>query len=248
MSAAQRNKVLVVGIYLSDKENHAVAISDALSSAGAWQVDLRWGAVGDSAPPDPLKSSTRMVSTQRIAKFEFLNRLLAEVDLDDYEYLLVTDDDIEFPSGFLDAYLEIVARHGFHLAQPARTHRSYIDHYFVAQLMGVEARRTRFVEIGPLFSLHRDLFPLLLPFDERAPMGWGLDFVWPKQIEDAGLTLGIVDQTPVTHALRKPVEFYDYGDTNARMQEFLEQCPHLTAEERFVALQTWPTSPLKADR
>lgn len=248
MSTPERKKVLVAGIYLPDRENHALAISDELSSSAHWQVDLRWGAVGSSPPPEELRARTRIVSPAPVPKFELLNRLLAEAPLDDYEHLVITDDDIELPPGFLDDYLDVVTRRRFHLAQPARTHRSYVDHHFVAQLVGVEARRTRFVEIGPLFSLHRDAFPVLLPFEEAAPMGWGLDFVWPTQIENAGLTLGIVDATPVTHALRKPVAFYDYDETNAGMQQFLQDQPHLSAEHSFLSLETWPAPAANTDR
>ena len=248
MNTLQRKKVLVAGIYLPDEENHAIAITDELSSSTNWQVDLCWGAVGSNPPPVELKAITRVVSPKRVSKFKLLNRLLADARLDDYEHLVITDDDIELPPGFLDDYLDVVTRRHFHLAQPARTHRSYIDHYFVAQLVGVEARRTRFVEIGPLFSLHRDAFPLLVPFDEAAPMGWGLDFVWPKQIENAGLTLGIVDATPITHSLRKPVAYYDYDETNTGMQQFLRDRPHLSAEDRFLSLETWPAPPANTDR
>ena len=248
MNAPKRKRVLVAGIYLPDRENHALAISDELSSSADWQVDLCWGAVGSRPPPEELRARTHIISPQRVSKFELLNRLLAEAPLDDYEYLMITDDDIELPAGFVDDYLDVVTRRRFHLAQPARTHRSYIDHHFVAQLVGVEARRTRFVEIGPLFSLQRDAFPVLLPFDEAAPMGWGLDCVWPTLIESAGLTLGIVDATPVTHALRKPVALYDYDETNASMQQFLQDQPHLSAEDRFLSLETWPAPAAKTDR
>lgn len=235
-------RVLVAGIYLSDRDNHAAAISRELHSSAHWQVDLCWGAVGHGPLPDVLRAATRFVSPEPVSKFELINRLLTQATLDDYEHLVVVDDDIELPAGFLDDYLDVLTRRCLHLAQPARTHRSFIDHHFVAQLVGVEARRTRFVEIGPLFSIHRDAFPVLLPFDEAAPMGWGLDFVWPLQIENAGLRLGIVDKTPVTHRLRKPVAYYDYADTGGRMQQFLQNQPHLTAEQCFLSLQTWPAS------
>ena len=83
------------------------------------------------------------------------------------------DDDILIPDDFVDRYLEIVANRGFALSQPARTHTSYIDHYFVAQLIGLESRQTNFVEIGPLFVVHCSAYSFILPFDERPPMGWG---------------------------------------------------------------------------
>ena len=43
MNTLQRKKILLAGIYLSDKENHAIAVTDELSSSTNWQADLCWG-------------------------------------------------------------------------------------------------------------------------------------------------------------------------------------------------------------
>lgn len=245
---ATDRRVLILGIYLPGIANHAATLSRELLGAHDWEVDLRWASVGASmasAPIDPeLKALTRLHSPERAPKFVLLNRLLAEVEIERYRYLLVVDDDIELPPGFLDRFLAIQEARDFTLAQPARTHDSYTDHQFVNQLMGVESRCTHFVEIGPLFSLRRDGFASLLPFDEAAPMGWGLDFVWPVILERHGQRLGIVDATPVRHALRKPVSTYDYTETQTAMLSFLSSHPHLTLPEACIAGQTYPlTSP-----
>jgi glycosyltransferase involved in cell wall biosynthesis len=237
-------RVLILGIYLPGIANHAATLSRELLGARDWEVDLRWASVGAcsaSAPLDPeLEALTRWHSRERVPKFVLLNRLLAEIEIERYRYLLVVDDDIELPPGFLDRFLAIQEVRDFTLAQPARTHDSYTDHQFVNQLMGVESRCTRFVEIGPLFSLRRDGFASLLPFDEDAPMGWGLDFVWPVVLEHHGRRLGIVDATPVRHALRKPVSTYDYTETQTAMQVFLARRSHLTLSEACIAGQTYP--------
>ncbi|MTW21269.1 glycosyltransferase [Allochromatium palmeri] len=241
-------RVLILGIYLPEIANHAATLSRELLGSHDWEVDLRWASVSVStstsksnAPTDPeLEALTRLHSPERVPKFELLNRLLAEVEIERYRYLLVVDDDIELPPGFLDRFLAIQETRDFTLAQPARTHDSYTDHQFVNQLLGVESRRTRFVEIGPLFSLRRDGFASLLPFDEDAPMGWGLDFVWPVVLERHNQRLGIVDATPMRHALRKPVSTYDYTQTQTAMQAFLDRQPHLTLSEACIAGQTYP--------
>ena len=132
-----------------------------------------------------------------------------------------------------------MSTHGFALAQPARTHASYIDHPFVEQLTGIDARWTRFVEIGPVFSMRRDAAELMVPFDENSPMGWGYDFVWPVLLETAGLRLGIVDATPVGHTMRRPLAHYDYEPTRARMDEYLTRRPHLTPGEAFVIVESY---------
>ena len=237
-------RVLVLGIYLPGVANHAAALSRQLLSARNWTVDLHWASVGqavDGASADPeLAALTRLHSPQPVPKFELLNRLLRDIDRDDYRYLIVVDDDIELPEGFLDDFLAIQEARDFTLAQPARTHDSFTDHHFVNQLSGVESRSTRFVEIGPVVSLRRDGYPLLLPFDEDAPMGWGLDFVWPVILEQHQRRLGIVDVTPVRHALRKPVSTYDYSSTESAMQAFLARQPHLTLSEACIVTRTYP--------
>ena len=243
MSDPKDNRVLVLGVYLPSVPNHAARISADLLAGNQWQVDLRWAAGGEGDIPDGLGELTVLRMIERMPKFGILNRLLAEIDLAPYRFLVVVDDDIELESGFLDRFLASQTAHDLTLAQPARTHDSYIDHYFVAQLLGVEARQTRFVEIGPVFSLRRDGFARLLPFDEEAPMGWGLDFVWPVQLDSDGCRLGIIDASPVRHALRKPVTTYDYRETSAAMARFLSDREHLSHAAAFVALETYPIRP-----
>src|SRR5207248_3190265 len=84
--------------------------------------------------------------------------------------LVLVDDDLGLPRGFLDGLIGWQRALGWALAQPARTARSFVDHRIVQQQPGVAARRTRFVEIGPVVSIHRSAFELLLPFDLASPM------------------------------------------------------------------------------
>lgn len=238
--SAINSSVLCIGVYLGDKAHYAVEITEDLLTTTDWNVDLRWALLGEASPPASLVASTVIQQRQRLEKSIILNQLLSTVNLDDYEYVIVTDDDISLPALFLDTFLAIVKRRGYALSQPARTHSSFIDHYFVAQLLGIESRLTNFVEIGPLFCAHRSCFHLLFPFDEQAPMGWGLDFVWPVLMARANLAMGIVDQTPIMHSLRKPVSFYNHDETEVRMKAYFDARPHLTYEESFRIYQSFP--------
>lgn len=234
-----QGKVLIVGVYLSESENRAIEVAGELARSRTWQVEQRWIALGKGPIPAPLAPVTVAREEARTPKFVLVNRLLREVSLEGYAFVLVCDDDIALPEGFLDRYLERVARHDLALAQPARGHGSYVDHFLVEQLDGLAARTTRFVEIGPLFSMRRDAIPLLTPFDEASPMGWGYDFVWPVVLEGAGLRMGIVDATPVMHDLRKPTAHYDWGEAATAMQRYLEARPHLTSAEAFSILEAY---------
>jgi hypothetical protein len=232
-------RVLVVGVYLADHENTAEHVATELGRSSRWSVEQRWVALGRSPPPPALAGLTVRQLTARTPKFSLVNEVLRASELAAYEYILVTDDDIELPGGFLDGYLERVGRHELALAQPARTHDSYIDHALVEQLDGLDARWTRFVEIGPLFSVHRTAVPLLLPFDEDSPMGWGYDYVWPVVLEQAGLRLGIVDALPIAHRMRKPVANYDYTSADRTQQAFLAKRPHLTKAEAYSIVEAY---------
>jgi len=230
-------KVLVTGVALSDKPNNAASIMDGLASSQNWQLDQKWHVIGESVLPrtEHIVSS----SMEKEEKYKILNRIIQEVNLGAYEYLFVIDDDIEIPPHFVDQYLQVVGRRHYALSQPARTHASYIDHFFVSQLLGIESRQTRFVEIGPVTCIHNSAYHLLLPFDLRAPMGWGLDFHWPTILTQHNLKMGIIDQIPIEHSLRKPVTNYNYQDTESGMQSFLEQVPHMNHHEAFTAIETY---------
>ncbi len=235
----KRKPVLIIGIYLTDRDNNANQIVTELSSSRDWNVEQIWIALGQNKPPVELESVTCHHQAELAPKFTLLNGILNQVNLSDYEYLMVCDDDIELPDQFLDDYLALVGRYNFAIAQPARTNDSYIDHEFVGQLHGIKARRTRFVEIGPVFSFHKSAFSTCLPFDESSPMGWGYDLVWPHLADKNGLDMGIVDATPVAHKMRPPVSLYSYKKADSVMQEFLSQRAHLTLASACYILESY---------
>lgn len=232
-------RVLVAGIYLADKENLAPQIARELSASSTWQVEQRWVSLGKNKPHPDMAPLTVQAADIPSPKFSLLNQVLCRVNLRDFEYVIVTDDDIQLPTGFTDSYLAMNSRYDFAVSQPARTHDSYIDHHFVEQLDGIDARQTRFVEIGPLFSLHRSAFDHFLPFDETSPMGWGNDFVWPVLAERHRLKMGIIDAVPVAHNLRKPVAYYDHGASADAMSRYLAERPHLSKKEAFYILESY---------
>ena len=55
MNPASRGRLLVVGIYLLDVDNHAEAITAALQSSQLWDVDVRWVALGSRPVPESLR-------------------------------------------------------------------------------------------------------------------------------------------------------------------------------------------------
>ena len=235
-----RGSVLVAGVYLADKKNTAEHLVKQFKRSKQWQVTQKWAAIGKTAPSGRVAGVTVLQVKEGLLKYEMINRLLAGEQLDGYDFVIISDDDITLPPDFLDNFLDLQLRHNFALAQPARTHQSYIDHVFVERLDGITARRTLFNEIGPLNSFRRDAFRLLFPFDVSiTPMGWGYDFVWPLLMEQNSLKVGIIDATPVDHSLRKPVSYYRHEEARRQMEDYLSRTPHYSREEAFTILESF---------
>lgn len=232
-----RPRVLCAGIYLAHRENTAEHISRVFSDSQCVDVVQRWIGltVGQEGRTDI--PGTVAVVSDATPKLALLNRLLTDVT--EFDWIVLCDDDIEVSKGFVDALVGMAQRFEFALCQPARTHDSYVDHCFVARLSGLLARRTRFVEIGPVVCVRSDAASLLFPFDENCGMGWGLDFVWPVVIEGAGLRMGIIDSVPVAHRIRKSTTNYVHEIAHREMASTLAANKHLTHQEAFQIVESF---------
>jgi hypothetical protein len=226
---------------LCGQANNAADEIAVLRASRRVELDQRWVALG-GPPPPRLSDVTVLAIPEKTSKFAILNRLAASVPLAEYDYLVSIDDDIVLPHGFLDAFIELQQTLGFALAQPARTSDSYLDHPIVEQQRGVAARQTQFVEIGPVFSMHRSVFDLLLPFDLTSSMGWGYENVWSYLLRERGLKMGIIDAVPVCHGLRKSVANYSWHQADAERTAYWARHPHLPLDECFRVLAITGTS------
>jgi Glycosyl transferases group 1 len=235
-NGGEARRALVLGVYLAGKPNTAEHVAATIGRSSDVEVEQRWVALGGEPPGGELASVTAMTVTDPTPKYLLLNRLLAEEDLASYDFILTTDDDIVVPDGFMDLFLGVQGGLGWDLAQPARTLNSYVDHPIVLQQVGVLARRTLFVEIGPLVSFGRDIYDLVFPFDDTNPMGWGFENVWSHLLREAGKSEGIVDAVPVDHSIRKPVAHYEWAGADADRERYLAGNPHLPIEDCFKVL------------
>jgi hypothetical protein len=170
-------------------------------------------------------------------KFENLNALLDAHPLDGRDWLLVLDDDVALPRGFLDAFLFLAARFELKLAQPAHRRRSHAAWRVTRRRAGSVARETGFVEIGPVCAFHKDTFAALLPYP-RLQAGWGLDAHWAALARERGWKIGVVDATPIRHVMRPIADSYRRADAVAEAQAFLAERPYVTAAEAQRTLAT----------
>ena len=165
-------------------------------------------------------------------KFENLNALLAEHPAEGHDWLLVVDDDVELPRGFLDRFLFLAERFELRLAQPAHRRRSHAAWEVLRRPAqgGSVARETLLVEIGPVTALHRDTFPVLLPFPALR-MGWGLDVHWAALARERGWKAGVIDAVPIGHGLRRIATGYSRDQAIEEASAFLAERPYLPAAE-----------------
>ncbi|MEC5397289.1 hypothetical protein [Uliginosibacterium sp. H1] len=232
-------RVLIIGAYLGKRENTAAHLAGRFASAQGVDVTQAWASIGGKSSDPTLAAVTRIEIDGGIPKFPLMNRLLAGFDLREFDYVIVSDDDIVVPHGFLESFLALQQHLGFALAQPARTPTSCGSKQITVRERGLLGRSTRFVEIGPVFSVAASAFGLLFPFDESNAMGWGYDYHWPVLLDGHGLGIGVIDHTPVDHSIRPLANAYS-GELAAQdMRNYLARQPHLDKREAEVTLQRY---------
>jgi hypothetical protein len=217
-----RRRVLVLGVEREDEPNLLASVRQELLGS---RHDVQF----ESTP-----------AGQR-GKFENLNALLAAHPPQDHDWLLVIDDDVQLPGGFLDAFVFLIERFDLRLAQPAHRARSHAAWQVTRRRPGSVLRQTVYVEIGPVIAFHPDTYDVLLPFPELRA-GWGLDAHWAALAAQHGWRLGIVDATPVRHGLRRIAARYDRAEAIQEGHRFLSGKPYLRAAEAqrtLVVHRTW---------
>jgi GT2 family glycosyltransferase len=204
-----RRRVLVLAIERTDTPNLLAAARRELESSGH-DVTFAHTDAGDRG------------------RFENLNALLASHPARGHDWLLVVDDDVELPRGFLDVFIFFAERFGLMLAQPAHRRNSHAGWEVTRRQPATVVRETAFVEIGPVVAFHHSTFDELLPFPDLR-VGWGLDLHWSAVAQREGWRIGVVDATPIRHGLRLTASSYDRGDAVDEARRFLRDRPYTKA-------------------
>jgi GT2 family glycosyltransferase len=150
------------------------------------------------------------------------------------DWLVVVDDDVVLPRGFLDRFIAAAEAFGLELAQPAHAFASHAAWDITRRRPGVLARRTRFVEIGPVTALSARAAAELLPFPDLQ-MGWGLDGAWSALAAERGWPVGVIDVTPIRH-LRPVAASYPRDAAIAEAEAFLDGRAYVTRDEAAETL------------
>ncbi len=220
-----RRRVLAVGISRPEHRALSAAIEAELASS-RHEVELRFAPPGDAG------------------KFENLNRLLRETRAShddarpEHDWLVVVDDDVVLPHGFLDRLLFLAERFELRLAQPAHRARSHAAWRVTRRVPGAVARETPFVEIGPVTAFARSTFPALLPFPGDVNMGWGLDLHWGALARAHGWRCGVLDAVAISHTAAPVARAYAQAHARAAARTFLAERPYVRAREAQTTLRT----------
>jgi hypothetical protein len=169
-------------------------------------------------------------------KFENVNRLLAEHPLEDRDWLLIVDDDVELPRGFLDRFVFLCERFDLRLAQPAHRLASHAAWRHTRRQLGSVARIVGMVEIGPVTALQRDTFATLTPFPD-VRMGWGLDAHWAAVAREHGWRCGVVDAIAIRHRAGAVAAGYSREGAIEEARELLSRRPYLAAAQARATLE-----------
>ena len=148
-----------------------------------------------------------------VGKFANAERALSTVNIYDYDWLLIVDDDVAFDGHSLDRLITLSEMAKLSISQPAHTLSSFATYSITLRKPFSFVRETHFVEIGPLTAFSREVFSDVIPFP---PSRWcyGVDLVWSELARKKGFKMGIVDATPVRH-LRAVANSYNMDSARA---------------------------------
>ena len=169
-------------------------------------------------------------------KFTILNALMDTLH-DHMGFFVVADDDVTIERGSLAELIRIQRLCGFDLCQPAHVLGSDSSYRTTLRRVSSVARRTNFVEIGPLFVLGPKGRKCLTPFPDRVGMGWGLEYEWLEAAE-RGVSLGVVDAVRMRHHAR-PGATYDDQSESSRVQDLAARRDGASLHELQSTLEVW---------
>lgn len=194
--------------------------------------DVRLWALDEEAP----RLADFTVGVGRGSKYTLLNRLQRTVDEDRAGPLVLADDDVELVHGSLGWAAGIAERTGLEVFQPAHTYDSVVSWRLTYRRPATVARRTDFVEIGPISLLDRLAVERLFPLDDSIPMSGGIDWAWRRLHPD--LRYGIVDAVTFRH-LRPLGRTYARRDGYPALEAELARAGISDPSSEMRTIATW---------
>ena len=133
--------------------------------------------------------------------------------MQDYDYIWLPDDDLEMTKADMNRFFDICHAHKLELAQPSLTANSPVTHPLVLNNTRSRLRFTNFVEVmAPCFS--SAFLARALPTFDGTQSGWGIDWLWPRLVQDREAGIAIVDEVVIRHT--RPLGGPNYDAMRAR--------------------------------
>lgn len=214
-----RQSILLAGIEVAGRESDLSRVVEQISTGAYHDITV---------------ATTRM---RPVGKLENINSAIAQFNLGVYDWIMIVDDDVYFPEGFLNLFIYFSYIKNFKLSQPAHKLLSHKSFLITERRWNSQARITNFVEVGPVTLLHKDTFDQLIPFPALR-WCWGVDVFWAHIAKRRGWRMGIVDAVPIRH-LRPVGGSYDMQAARNEAIAFLNS-QHV-AMNRAEILDPYPT-------
>ncbi len=218
-------RILAICCYMADQPNLADKLVESVEEAKSVKIDL---VITNNTSCQPSNATAPYVKyTQLWKKFVSVEKIIREQLKPHHDYAIIVDDDVKLPTEFFDKYFKIVNGFGLIVSQPAISSDSNAPCGKVSrQIPQSIAHLTQFVEIGPVTCFEKRAVPLC-PFGGVSPMGWGLDFVWPRICMQKRWPMGVVDFVPVQHKIRELAENYESQKEYLLMHEYFSKVAHV---------------------
>lgn len=185
------------------RDRNIAHVVDLCRSARAAGGAVRLWSLDGSTHPELADHTVGSSAGDRTA---LLNRLERSAPTEPDHWIVVSDDDVHLGAE-VARLISIAVAAGFDIAQPAHGARSHASfpHTFAKPLS--VARRTEFVEVGPVVVFSPRARGEVFPMDEAPTMGLGSELAW-MDLREIGIELGIIDCVAVEH-LAPPGRDYD---------------------------------------
>lgn len=186
--------------------------------------DRNWDLVVSYFGKDPaiyrINDVVRIDSTG--PKWAPLQRLMLDHPeyLDRYDYIWFPDDDLAMTKQDMNRFFDLCRDYGLELAQPSLTTDSPMNHPLLINNTASHIRFTNFVEVmAPCFSaacLRR-----VLPTFSATQSGWGIDWLWPRMVQDRDSGIAVIDDVVIRHT--RPLGGPNYDAMRAKGQSPLDE-------------------------
>ncbi len=197
-------RILIAAVEVPGRENDLKNVIDAMSRTSRHQVTV---AIQPMTP---------------VGKFDNIALAIAPYNLQEFDWLLVTDDDIQLPSDFLDLLMYFACSCDLTFAQPAHKFSSFSSARIIVRRFRSLVRQTQFVENGPITLFHKTAFPEIIPFPSLR-WAWGIDVLWAAIAMRKGWKMGVIDALPVRCHWRPVGNSYNANAARVEAEEFLER-------------------------